>query len=92
MEGMGNMVYVFSSVARVHPNDFCICSRFKLLGPCRSDKYLWSRNKTREEDEIAQRRDLGDSLDGTLSKNGEETCMVSVLIFLLICGCLTDDV
>jgi hypothetical protein len=71
---MGNMVYVFSGVARMYANHFGIGCRLQLLRPRRSDETLGGGKKAREVYEIAQCRYLCDGLDGAFSEDSEETC------------------
>jgi hypothetical protein len=68
------MMDVFSGITRMNPNHFGICSSFQLLGSGRPDEYLGRRYKARNVDEVAQGRNLGNCLDGTLTEDGEETC------------------
>ena len=73
MQSMSHMMNIFPSVARVHPNDFGIRCSLELLRSRGSDEALRRRYEARDINEVAQGRDLSDGLDGTFSKDGEES-------------------
>lgn len=68
------MVDVFTGITGVDANDFGIGRGFELLGAQWSDEDLRRRQETGKVDEVTQSGHLGNCLDGTFSKDGEETC------------------
>ena len=70
---MSHMVDIFPSITRMDSNDFGIRCSLKLLGSRRPDEDLRRRKESRYIYEVAESRNLGNSLDGAFSKDGKET-------------------